>query len=1094
MKYSFFRKAGALLLALTLCLTMMPMSVYADEAPAAEAADDGNTEISTAAETRSGDVIEDAAAEVQEDVEGGGDTELPPQEIGDDEGETSGTVIEDPYGRVSFIDAYDGEYLILPESMANVKVSKPKFGNGLLLSGTAGDFKDRIALDADFDLNGSKVQRIAFDGLADRGVIIDVNIYLDNSETPAATVRLKNQMGKNSWSTVGDQSADVYDLDVVGKHRVSFDVAFKDGETEEPLSDGKKAEVLIRSIEFCESSIPVMYFNIDESKGSIAAMNSSEDHSAECYGTVDLKVPDGFISEYNGKQQDNLTGVKLEYIRGRGNSTWAVDKKPYKVKFDKGQNLFGMGKNKHWILLANRYDNSLIRNRMTYWLGEQLGMDYTPQCIPVDVIMNGEYFGSYLLCEQIRVDESRVDIVDLEDTPDETELDKITGGYILSMDPAGDNDPYRLFRTTKGMSFTLESPSFEDYENDAQRLYIQNYVQHAEDAIFGTDFKDEDGNSYTEFIDMDSFAKYWWMQEFSENGDAYVNGSTFLYKKENDKLYWGPLWDFDYVAWGDLDYDSDPRDGFQNTSTAWSTRLMSDSAFTDKLTECWKDQLRDLMLEVTGEGGLLDKYYDQTRTSWKYDHEKWGEYNDYWSLDDGEEEIRTYEQEIEQLRLWIERRFDWVEENIDELSPATVTVKFMVNGKVVAELQGKEGYPLENIPEAPKKKGYVYLGWISDDGDVIDSYTEVYYDMVVTPYYIKESEVVKPEKLYLNTYEVYVPYFSSDDEEYYYIDYTVSPSDAVYSKLEWTSSDPYIASVDEYGTVQYFHPGTAVITAKVSDSVSASLILHVVPLDETQYPDDLVLNKTKMTLINGEEDQLVAYPDPLNGGYLDVTWICLDEDIAMVNDIGVVYACGVGTTYIVAYDNDNGYYQKCKVTVKNPAAPKLTLTSNVSKKQVKASWKAVKGAVKYKVAYRKAGASKWTYKTTTKTNYTVKNLKKGGLYQFKVRAIGKQANSKWSSVQRVYLNKKSVTLKAGKKSVKVTWKKTAKASKYQILWSYSSKMTKAKTINVSKSKTTYTIKNLKKGKRVYVKIRALRTYKGKTYKGVLSAVKSVKTL
>lgn len=137
-----------------------------------------------------------------------------------------------------------------------------------------------------------------------------------------------------------------------------------------------------------------MYFHIDESQGTIQSMNSSEDHSAECYGTVDLRVPDSFNADETFRDeygvQESLDGLVLEYIRGRGNSTWSDIKKPYKVKLDKSVDLFGFGKNKHWLLIANRYDNSLVRNRMTYWLAARLGMEYTPQCVPVEVVMNGE--------------------------------------------------------------------------------------------------------------------------------------------------------------------------------------------------------------------------------------------------------------------------------------------------------------------------------------------------------------------------------------------------------------------------------------------------------------------------------------------------------------------------------------------------------------------------------------------------------------------------------------------------------------------------------------------------------------------------------
>ena len=317
-----------------------------------------------------------------------------------------------------------------------------------------------------------------------------------------------------------------------------------------------------------------MYFHIDEAQGTIEAMNSSEDHSAECTGKVDLVVPDEFNNletfrdEY--AEQPSLVGAEgldLEYIRGRGNSTWMDDKKPYKLKFDKKQDLFGFGKNAHWVLLANRYDNSLVRNRMTYCLGRELGMEYTPQCVPVEVVMNGEYYGSYLLCEQIRIGDSRVAIDDLEadeDSMKATELPFISGGYLLSMSPYGDEDEANIFETQKGVSMFIESPSFEDFDNDTQRQYIIAFIQATENAIFSPGFKSGDVR-YTDLLDLDAAAKYWWIQEFSANGDAYGSGSTFLYKTrdkegedgapgESGKLFWGPLWDFDYVAWGDLDY------------------------------------------------------------------------------------------------------------------------------------------------------------------------------------------------------------------------------------------------------------------------------------------------------------------------------------------------------------------------------------------------------------------------------------------------------------------------------------------------------------------------------------------------------------
>ena len=107
--------------------------------------------------------------------------------------------------------------------------------------------------------------------------------------------------------------------------------------------------------ETINNGLPVVYINIDESKGTIEAMNTSEDHSVRCYGSVDI---------LNTGAED-YTDLKLSFIRGRGNSTWTFDKKPYAMKFEESVNLFGMGKNKHWVLLANRLDTTLMRNKHT---------------------------------------------------------------------------------------------------------------------------------------------------------------------------------------------------------------------------------------------------------------------------------------------------------------------------------------------------------------------------------------------------------------------------------------------------------------------------------------------------------------------------------------------------------------------------------------------------------------------------------------------------------------------------------------------------------------------------------------------------------
>ena len=113
--------------------------------------------------------------------------------------------------------------------------------------------------------------------------------------------------------------------------------------------------------EAIESGIPSVYIRLDEEEG-LSKINGSEDHTYEISGSFDLIVPEGY------EDLESVKDLKLEYMRGRGNSTWLADKKPYKIKFEKKQDLLNSGFNKHYVLLANAYDRSFIKNRLTSYI------------------------------------------------------------------------------------------------------------------------------------------------------------------------------------------------------------------------------------------------------------------------------------------------------------------------------------------------------------------------------------------------------------------------------------------------------------------------------------------------------------------------------------------------------------------------------------------------------------------------------------------------------------------------------------------------------------------------------------------------------
>lgn len=315
-----------------------------------------------------------------------------------------------------------------------IKMTKDEKSKSVIFSGTKENLlENQIVLDKTLNFNGSKIDRISLDAMSEKGTTVTLGIYVDGASEPIAKTVLNRQKKKNDWRNPKNISIDISSLNLIGEHTVQLKVL-------DASADNVKFD--ISSIEFVESTVPTIYFNIDESEGTIAEMNGSSDHSAECYGNMTMTVPDNYTCEYTGKKAKGGT-YQLEYIRGRGNSTWGVDKKPYKIKLDKKADLLGMGKNKHWVLLANYYDNSLLRNKITYWLGSQLNMPFTPKSEPVDVVMNGEYYGSYFLCEHVRVGKTRVNIDDLEANEDamhETQEPFITGGYLLSLEPYGNEE------------------------------------------------------------------------------------------------------------------------------------------------------------------------------------------------------------------------------------------------------------------------------------------------------------------------------------------------------------------------------------------------------------------------------------------------------------------------------------------------------------------------------------------------------------------------------------------------------------------------------------------------------------------------------
>ena len=223
-------------------------------------------------------------------------------------------------------------------------------------------------------------------------------------------------------------------------------------------------------------------------------------------------------------------------IKLRGQTTATYPKKPYKLKFEKKQEILEFsGKYKKWTLLANYLDKSLIRNILAFKISEMVGLEFTPRCLPIDLIMNGNFRGNYFICDQIEVKSGRIDIEEISE-------DDETGGYLLEIDArAADEEKY--FRTDRGVLVEIKYPDPEDI-TEIQENYIKEYMNILERKVY---------NRNTSYIDINSFSLYFLVQEFCGDIDTVIASFHCTKRKGDDKLYFGPVWDFDRA------FDNDNR-------------------------------------------------------------------------------------------------------------------------------------------------------------------------------------------------------------------------------------------------------------------------------------------------------------------------------------------------------------------------------------------------------------------------------------------------------------------------------------------------------------------------------------------------------
>lgn len=443
------------------------------------------------------------------------------------------------------------------------------------------------------------------------------------------------------------------------------------------------------------SNLPIVVIDTD------GGMIIDEDRIIASMGIVDNgpgnmnNVTDPF-NDYQGFIGIDLRGTSSLYLS---------PKKSYGVELwdaagvDVEAPILGMPEETDWILSANHFDKSLMNNTLTYHLARAMG-HYAPRHRHVELILNGQYEGVYVLMERIKRDPGRLDIAKLDSN--DISGDDLTGGYILSVDR--DNGPENGFvspyppAVSGNGQHTYMEYRYPKPDNilPEQTAYIQAFIDTFETALAGPDFADP-AVGYRAYADVPSFVDVFLLNELSRNVDAY-RLSGYLYKDKNSnggKLHMGPVWDYD-IAWANAYYceganpagwayafgDACPDESQQ--VPFWWPRLQEDPYFVNAVRCRW-NELRGTLLSIDNletycdsVALLLDAAQQRNFTVWPI----LGQYvvPNPWPYP------TTYAGEVQELKNWIEVRWAWIDANLPGDPPSCSQVGLMeVQGAALVE-------------------------------------------------------------------------------------------------------------------------------------------------------------------------------------------------------------------------------------------------------------------------------------------------------------------------------------------------------------------------------------------------------------------------
>jgi len=670
---------------------------------------------------------------------------------------------------------------------------------------------------------------------------------------------------------------------------------------------GKSYEIIVKQ----SAKVTSMFITTDD---PLEYIHSSKKNKTT--GNMTLVTNEGQL-EFDG----GLTQIKT-----RGNSTFYDKKKPYQIKLSKAADLLGLGSGKTWILLANAYDESSIRNKLVFDMAQAVGLSNNMSSDWVDLYINGEYHGNYLLSEKIEIAKNRVDIKNLEKETEavnsgvelssytafgkaEGEKGKakgvqipnnpsdITGGYLLEVEASSRYaEESSGFVTKRNQPVVIKSP---EYASSSQANYILDVFQKFEDALYAKDgINPNTGKSYEEYFDMTSFVKRYIIDEISRNVDAGVT-SSFFYKPEGEDslVYSGPCWDYDTAlgrAWGDfasaegLGYPYFTEDYTAN----WYEALYRFPEFKKQIRSIYNETFRPVLEEMLSTG--LANYADTLQESLTMNEVRWPV----------DEDKIGFEEDYKVVLNFLTRRIEWLNKTWlpitpEEMATPTPTKTPSVSPSVQPTLEPTKAPSVS--PSVQPTLEPTKAPSVSPSVAPTLEPTKVPSTKPVTPSPVPSVEATsKPTTtpspkvtLTKKSATLYTKGLTT-----LHLKYNVFNTK---EKPVFRSSNTKVAVVDKNGKVTAKKKGNAIITASVKGASSTCKI--------TVKQPTLSVSKSKLVVKKNKTVSINAKATPTK----TITYKSNNKKIATVTKDGKVKGLRSGTTEI--FVSCNGVTKKIMITV-----------------------------------------------------------------------------------------------------------------------------------------------------------------------------------